>query len=431
MGANHNQPEPGQLKLALSYPRPSRDGARVHLAPGNLPAEFTLVAACAAWPPSQQRDEAIRAAAAGADWVKVVALAHRHRIAGLVRHSLASAGIMLPTAEATELNACGHRIAMGELLLAEEAARLCNELQAIGIRTQVLKGVAVAIQAFGRLGLRFNRDIDLLVAQPDVPAAASVLENAGYGRVEPAANASDQDVARWIRTHKDLVFRHAGHGSIVELHWRLFDNRHLLPDVTGAQTESFTLPNGATLKTLPHEQALLYMCVHGAEHAWSRLKWLADFGAMLQADGDGAAERLYSLAREHRVHRAAAQAILLCGRLFGAETPESVLADARRDWRIRMLEQVALHSMAAGDAAELETLSFGSTQKNLSHYLLTSGWRYWAAEVAFDIADTSRTPVPAGMRALGPVARPLLWAWRSLSGLGLSARKASAGETSG
>ena len=79
----------------------------------------------------------------------------------------------------------------------------------------------------------------------------------------------------------------------------------------------------------------------------------------------------------------------------------AILADARRDWRIRMLEQVALHSMAAGDAAELETLSFGSTQKNLSHYLLTSGWRYWAAEVAFDIADTSRTPVPAGMRALG------------------------------
>lgn len=170
------------------------------------------------------------------------------------------------------------------------------------------------------------------------------------------------------------------------------------------------------METLPHDRALLYMCVHGAEHAWSRLKWLADVGAMLQAGGDGAAERLYALAKTHRVHRAAAQAILLCGRLFGAETPAPVLIDACRDWRIRRLEQVALHSMAAGDAAELEILSFGSTRKNLSHYLLASGWRYWAAEVAFDISDTSRTPIPAGMRVLGPVARPLVWAWRTLSG---------------
>ena len=405
-----------QHKLALIYPRPNPGEVGAPLAPADLPAEFTLVAACAAWPPCQRRDDAIRAAAAGVDWSKVVAIAQRHRIAGLVRHSLSSAGITPSPAEAADLNARGQRIAMGELFLADETARLYAAFQGIGIRTQVLKGVAVAMQAFGRLGLRFNHDIDLLVAQPDIPAGVSVLEKAGYVRIEPAADASAQQVEQWMRTHKDLVFRHASHGSIVELHWRLFDNRYLLPDFASAEAETVSLPGGMTLQALPRERALLYMCVHGAEHAWSRLKWLADVGAMLQAGGDGAAERLYALAETHHVHRAAAQAILLCGRLFGAPVPARVLADARSDRRIRILEQVALHSMTAGDGAELEALSFGSTQKNLSHYLLASGWRYWASEVAFDVSDMSRTPVPAGMRALGPAARPLLWAWRALSG---------------
>jgi hypothetical protein len=414
----------GRRKLALIYPLPSPGEVCAQLGPADLPAEFALVAACAAWPPSQRRDEAIRAAAAGVDWAKVIAVADRHRIAGLVRHSLSSAGITPSPAEAADLNARSHKIATGELFLAGEAARLYAALQGIGIRTQVLKGVAVAMQAFGRLGLRFNHDIDLLVAQPDIPAGVSMLEKAGYVRIEPAAGASKQEVEKWLRTHKDLVFRHANHGSIVELHWRLFDNRYLLPDFASAEAEAVTLPGGMTLQTLPRERALLYMCVHGAEHAWSRLKWLADVGAMLQAGGDGAGERLYELAKTHHVHRAAAQAILLCGRLFGAQVPAQVLADARGDRRIRILEQVALHSMTVGDGAELEDLAFGSTQKNLSHYLLASGWRYWASEVAFDVSDMSRTPVPAGLRVLGPAARPLLWIWRALSGQRVSDRNA-------
>ena len=416
MRVKRSQAGAGRRKLVLNYPPPSPGEVYAQVAPADLPAEFALVAACAAWPPSQRRDDAIRAAAAGVDWAKVIAFAERHRIAGLVRHSLSSAGITPPAAEAADLNARSHKIAVGELLLASEAARLYAALQGIGIRTQVLKGVAVAMLAFGRLGLRFNHDIDLLVARPDIPAGVSVLEKAGYVRIEPAADASEHEVEQWIRTHKDLVFRHASHGSIVELHWRLFDNRYLLPDFASAEAETVSLPGGMTLQALPRERALLYMCVHGAEHAWSRLKWLADVGAMLQAGGDGAAERLYALAETHHVHRAAAQAILLCGRLFGAPVPARVLADARSDRRIRILEQVALHSMTAGDGAELEALSFGSTQKNLSHYLLASGWRYWASEVAFDVSDMSRTPVPAGMRALGPAARALLWAWRALSG---------------
>ena len=36
--------------------------------------------------------------------------------------------------------------------------------------------------------------------------------------------------------HKDMAFEHAQTGLIVELHWRLHDNRHLLP-VAGACSE--------------------------------------------------------------------------------------------------------------------------------------------------------------------------------------------------
>jgi hypothetical protein len=60
--------------------------------PGSLMAvspEFRLAAACATWPPSDRRIEAIRAAAANAvDWPRFLRVARRHQVIGLVHDGL-------------------------------------------------------------------------------------------------------------------------------------------------------------------------------------------------------------------------------------------------------------------------------------------------------------------------------------------------------
>ena len=51
--------------------------------------EFRLVAACAMWPPSDRRTEAIRTAAAGPlDWPRFLRVARRHQVIGLVHEGL-------------------------------------------------------------------------------------------------------------------------------------------------------------------------------------------------------------------------------------------------------------------------------------------------------------------------------------------------------
>ena len=50
----------------------------------SLSPEFRLVAACAMWPPSDRRTEAIRAAAAEPlDWPRFLRVARRHQVIGL------------------------------------------------------------------------------------------------------------------------------------------------------------------------------------------------------------------------------------------------------------------------------------------------------------------------------------------------------------
>ena len=51
--------------------------------------EFRLAAACATWPPSDRRIEAIRAATANAvDWPRFLRVARRHQVIGLVYDGL-------------------------------------------------------------------------------------------------------------------------------------------------------------------------------------------------------------------------------------------------------------------------------------------------------------------------------------------------------
>ena len=371
--------------------------------------EMVLLLACLRWPVSAETRNAVSGAAAvPLDWNLFVALLIRHRVFALALHGLNSAGIKPPAQQSASINSLAQKASMGELHLAGEVERLLNGLWTAGVEPQVLKGIAVSMQAFGQLGLRFNRDIDLLVSPESVPAASAILEALNYIRIEPPANARQVRLARWMRLHKDLVYQHQIHRHIVELHWRLFDNPHLLPLGKNAGPSLVPYRRGFSIPTLPTDVGLLYLCLHGAQHAWSRLKWLADVSAILVKLAPDALMAVYQAARKDGLQRPAGLAMLLCNELLGISIPVAIIEHARSDWRVRSLENTAYHAIFDGGGQELEDRALGSTWKNLSHYLIVDNLRYKASELWFDMAD-GRTGADASSGPLGAVTRPFRW----------------------
>lgn len=344
------------------------------------------------------------------DWDLLLRLAWRHRISGLVHAGLNGAGVRPPSPAADVLQAEARRIAIDELRTAGEALRLQEVLRSGGVEPMILKGVAVAMLAYGRLGLRYNFDIDILVHPKDVASSLRLLGEQGYRYLD--GEDADGPTARWLELHKDIALRHASGRSVVELHWRLFNNPRLLG---GAHPEGrpVRLTANGVVQTLPEHLNLIFLCVHGAEHAWERLKWLVDVHALVMRMSDDSLAALYESAREKNVHRAVAQALLLCSRLFGLPIPDAI-ARSRRSLRIRLLEALALHSMLASGDREVREIRFGSTLKNVSHYLLSDGWGYWRAELDYDVADVSRAPPPRYLRRLGLLGRLIGWAGHHL-----------------
>lgn len=380
----------------------------------SLPDEFVLVAACCCWPPSPERDAAVRAAAAIRDWDCLVRMVARHRVAGLVHAALDAAGVE-PEADAARTLARGaRRIALRNIVLANESAQLQAAFDAAQIPALILKGSTLALLAYGTTALKQARDIDLLVSAGDAEAAMHRLEHAGYRRVSPPGPMSESRCNALIRYGREIEFVHDGKNIRLELQWRLVDNRCVLVGIgTHGAVQSVALPDGRQLRTLAVADLFAYLCVHGASHSWARLKWLADVNAMIAMRNDADIERLYRYAESKSAGPCAGLALLLCAKIFGRPLPPALMSEINGSRRVRYLAALALKAMAAPD---IDRAGFAAVTRNvLAPFLFGRGWRFLAGQcraASVGVADVLRLPLPAPLHFVYPLLRLPLWLWR-------------------
>jgi hypothetical protein len=370
---------------------------------------FRLLAA--ALQPGRADADTLRSAWEQLDFALLLGLARRHRVMPGLAHTLAMAGLHPPPPYEGMIGPTLSQAAFHELALAGATRRLVEALDKAGARAVVLKGVALSSRLHGRLGLRTSRDIDLLVQPSAVAAALDVLDGLGF---RPAQPLDRRTLPALMRRRKDIELLGKDGSQIVELHWRLFDNPHLMPLPDGPPARSATLSGELSCLVLEDSFNLLYLANHGAQHGWSRLKWLADFAGLAHALGPDAVAALYDATPYAAGRRALGQALLLSAELMGLETPRQLLEEAPRDRRLRTLLALARHILAGSGATEIEDLRFGSTRKNLSHYLISSAPTYLLAEAWFDLTQFPESDGPPGLRSLGPAGRLLSWANRHL-----------------
>jgi len=383
--------------------------------------EFALAVACAAWPPSARRVAAVRAACdRGIDWPGFLRTITRHRIVGLADEALRAAGEGLPDTIARQLAAAADRQARRNLGFAAAALRLRARFDAAGIPIAFIKGGPLALLAYGRLELRHAKDIDILVPPDRVEAASALLAAEGYRRLRPPDDVSEPDYRRWCRLAKETEWAHRTTGLQVELHWRLTDFPSILPVPPPIATyRDIEIAEGMALPSFDRRDLLIYLCVHGASHAWSRLKWLADIAALLAGESAAGIAELYDAAQQHGAGRAVAQALLLCHVLFDVALPPAIEARRRADPALRLLIRLALLAMTRGRArTELPELALGTALVSLSGLLLVEGWRPRLAEalrLSLNFDDMMLVPLPQRLHFLYPLLRAPLWLWRRFS----------------
>jgi len=335
------------------------------------------VARCCRWPastdnlPSAREREEI-------DWRRVVRIARRHQVEALVWNRLRNSKC-LPEESAPALRLAAETILHRNLQHARASLRLNAVFEKAGVSVLFLKGIPLGILAYGSLGLKASRDVDLLVAPEALDRAAGLLLKEGYRCTVPGAEG--ERLGEWHAVCKESVWRHSATGVLVELHTQTVDNPSLLAGAGVDVRQWIALGDGQSLPTFPPEQLFAYLCVHGTSCAWFRLKWLADVGALVSSLPPGEVERLYGRARAIGAGRCSAVALLLCEAILGMSLPAGLCRELRRDWRARMVARLCVRKLT-GRYEESEILSFrwGTISIHLLQPFLGDGWRSFFVE---------------------------------------------------
>lgn len=275
--------------------------------------EFLLLTSCCRW--NFRGSELPRPEHPnGLNWDKLVMLARRHRVQGLVWNALAQQADQLPATAIEALSSDARSIAAANLAMAAECREIRLLFEQAKIPLMFVKGLTVGALAYRSPLLKMGWDIDLLIDPADLDVAAGLLAKRGYVLRLPSSPALLQS---WHKRSKESVW-HKDESLYLELHTHLADNRRLIPAIDvhspGRQVE---IAPTLFLPTLTEEELISYLAVHGASSAWFRLKWISDFAALLSGRSGEEIERLYRKSQELGAARAAGQAMLLADRLFG------------------------------------------------------------------------------------------------------------------
>lgn len=410
----------------------------------NLPLEMQLLLACCRLSmkqDDQERTENLNQLSAlsrramlawRGDWSMFSNLIDRHRVHSLIYRNIchyatgesSNGSVEIPENVKIELRTRSHDKRRQMLTLTAELVRLSKLFAQDDIFMLSFKGPALSQHLFGDVGLRYSRDLDLLVKPQDLDRAEQLLLSNGYTRQLPDFALTPRQKKAYLKFYPHVSFYHPGHQSVVEVHWRLCANPHLLPPEYAEQmiesTQQVSIA-GTQITSLSDENRLLYLCLHGANHGWYRLKWLCDVAQFLHhkrtiktINWQAWVENVLKLG----CNRPVAQALLLAHQLFDAPLPPATRVLSAEDqivpqlvaYAIQMLMQSNEELFAVGRLNAFRHMPYRMKLKADLRYQWSDFSRIWLS-----IHDWNTYPLPDVLFPLYYILRPYSWLRRKLS----------------
>lgn len=362
--------------------------------------------------------DASRARAAikhGIDWDHFVPLANHHGVLPLIHRHLSTGALdaaLIPVAAVAALRDEATRIARRNLMLSGQLATLLRAFATRNIRVVALKGPVLAQQLYGSVALRRFKDLDLLVAEPDVGDAMDAIAACGYAR--PVSLGPDIDALRRHEQHHIALDANSGTHQ-VELHDCLHphdDGRRRTIDLIADRLERIDV-FGVTAFVMAPEELLVYLCVHGTRHNWERIEWAASVAQLLRSGRVTDWRRANACAQRQASERAFRSGLQVVSALFDTRIPGAV---SRRDRALEASARAIANQRATAPARRANPVECLVHQLRTDTGIRSRITRLWRTLIAPRVNDAIAMPLPRALWPLYYVLRPVRVLVRHMAG---------------
>ncbi|WNS41444.1 nucleotidyltransferase family protein [Paenibacillus sp. MMS20-IR301] len=353
----------------------------------------------------------------GLDWDLFVQLNLHHRVYPYLYPRLSRMnGDVIPAGVLEKLKWEYRRNTVQMLQLSGEMSNIANQLAEHNIRCLFLKGPVLGQELYGDISQRASRDLDFLVPIEQLQAAEDLMLSLGYIKEETF----ESILGDWKWREHHIYLAHPVSKIKAELHWRLGPGPAKEPGFDELWKRSrISSRFGRNVHYLGREDLFLFLTVHGARHAWSRLRWLQDIKLLLGQQPDPAV--LTRLMYRYNSSNAAGQALILAAGVL--DTPiDPGLSPLMDSPKARRLAQLALFYVPRIVNLHNPPLE-PEVERHFRQYQpeVLSRWNqalHYASFLYPYAADARTLPLPKALHFLYFPLRPFLWSWRKVSGGG-------------
>ena|GEM_PF-6817743 len=208
------------------------------------------------------------------NWKFFAELVQKHKVADPVNKSLKALIPEVPASITKFIKNQVRRTGMENLKQTKILIDLTGEFDKHELKVLFVKGMITGSLYPDIKYQRPAKDIDILVAWPDVKKIISILDKAKFKQLQKS----------YTRSTGSIDFTHQGSGVMLELHWNLWSKREEVPtNFTSLwQEREYVNIHKIKIPTINHLTHISYLCYHGAVHFWYRLFWLLDIHYLLQ-----------------------------------------------------------------------------------------------------------------------------------------------------
>jgi len=365
------------------------------------------------WQPNQE-SAIYEAVAADLDWAEYIRLVDRHRTPALSWAALKRIpDLKIPPSAVQQLqkrsDACRMQAIRNSLLLAEVLKLFARA----AIPAMPLKGPILSYDLYADVGLRHSKDLDIACSVDDLVRAQECLLAAGWMHDSLWTKPTPRQWQSMLRHDQELAFTHPQTKVQLELHWRdTWDATEFVHDRWTRSVASIW--QQSPYRAMHPIDRTIYLCDHGAHHAWSRAKWLGDL-ARIHAEGSIDWEATLLEARQVSQERALLACLSLLQQLYALPLPD-LSGDPGKMLPALLLD----HSMQSFQSLEEPGVySVMSTLPRLPRLLRYNRLlhpqkplRKSLAELLYSRADYLQLRLPDSLFWAYIPLRPFLWIWR-------------------
>jgi len=209
------------------------------------------------------------------------------------------------------------------LIFSSALIKILNLFKEKNITAVPFKGPALAESAYGDVALRQFADLDVLVFKDDAYDAHKILINNNY---KPELHLDKNQFKKYTNSEDNLTYTRSDIKIIVELHWEMTGVctfAPLLLNHFNNRLISVTLLE-KIVPSIPPEELLIYLCIHGAKDRWSSLDHITCVAELIRSCPGMNWELVVSLAERFHYKRVLFLGLLLAKSLLNTKVPDKI-----------------------------------------------------------------------------------------------------------